>query len=140
VTADPAILRVRPELDVLLEPGDSVFIPPRPSTVTVSGEVLNSGSFQYQTGLNVDDYIMLAGGITSGADDDRIFVVLPDGTARPIQENWLTFSNSTMVPPGSTIVVPRDLRPFDLTTFLRDATQISSQLAVTAASLVVIGR
>jgi protein involved in polysaccharide export with SLBB domain len=140
VTADPAILRVHPELDINLEPGDSLVIPPRPSTVTVTGEVLNSGSFQYRPGLGVQDYIKLAGDETQGADDGRIFVVLPDGTARPVSENWLTFNNTIIVPPGSTIVVPRDLRPFDLTQFLTTATQITSQLAVTAASLVVIGR
>ena len=101
---------------------------------------MNTGSFQYKAGLEVRDYITLAGGITQGADEERTFIVLPDGSARPIQENWLTFRNSNMAPPGSTIVIPRDLRPFDLTTFLTTATQITSQLAVTAASLVVIGR
>jgi len=48
VTADPALLRVHPEFDIILEPGDSLVIPPRPATVTVTGEVLNAGSFQYQ--------------------------------------------------------------------------------------------
>jgi protein involved in polysaccharide export with SLBB domain len=140
VTADPALLRVHPEYDVILEPGDSLVIPPRPATVTVTGEVLNSGSFQYQTGFDVRDYITVAGGSTQGADEGRIFVVLPDGSARPVSENWLTFNNSYIIPPGSTVVVPRDLRPFDLGQFLRDASQITSQVAVTAASLVVIGR
>lgn len=139
VTADPVLLRVHPELDIILEPGDSLFIPPRPATVTVTGEVLNSGSFQYRSGMDVRDYITVAGGITQGADDDRIFVVLPDGTARPVIESWLSFNNTNIIPPGSTIVVPRDLRPFDISQFLKDAAQITSQLAVTAASLVVIG-
>jgi protein involved in polysaccharide export with SLBB domain len=140
VTADLAILRVRPELDIILQPGDALFVPPRPSTVTVTGEVLNSGSFQYQPGLAVEDYIKVAGGVTQGSDESRTFVVLPDGTARPISQSWLTFSSTNVIPPGSTVVVPRDLRPFDLTQFLRDATQITSQLAITAASLAVVGR
>src|ERR1700704_2145552 len=140
VTADPALLRVPPEFDIILEPGDSLVIPPRPATVTVTGEVLNSGSFQYQPGLDVRDYITVAGGVTQGADEGRLFIVLPDGSARPVAENWLTFGNSNIIPPGSTVVVPRDLRPFDLTTFLKDATQITSQVAITAASLAVVGR
>ena len=140
VTADLAILRVKPELDPLLEPGDTLVIPPRPSTVTITGEVLNQGSFQYQAGLSARDYITLAGGETQGADDARIFVVLPDGTARPIQESWLTFNDSNLIPPGATVVVPRDLRPFDLRQFFLDATQITGQLAIAAASLVIIGR
>ena len=140
VTIDPAILRVHPELDIILEPGDKLIVPPRPATVTVSGEVLNVGSFQYKPGTSVRDYITVAGGLSQGADEDRIFVVLPDGNAQPIAENWLTFSNTTIIPPGSTIVVPRDLKPFDFTQFLKDATQITSQLGITAASLAVIGR
>ncbi len=140
VTADPAILRVHPELDIILEPGDTLTVPPRPATVTVTGEVLNSGSFQYRAGTDVHDYITVAGGVTQGADEGRIFVVLPDGGARPITENWLTFNNSVLIPPGSTVVVPRDLRPFDFTQFFKDATQITSQLAITAASLAVVGR
>jgi protein involved in polysaccharide export with SLBB domain len=140
VTSDLAVLRVRPELDIVLEPGDTLYIPPRPSTVTVSGEVLNAGSFQYQAGLQVRDYLTLAGGITQGADSDRIFVILPDGTAHAAEESWLTFGNTNFIPPGSTIVVPRDLRPLDLNQFLRDAVQITSQLAVAGASIAVIGR
>jgi hypothetical protein len=44
----------------------------------------------------------------------------------------LPFGNANVIPPGSTVVVPCDLRPFDLFLFLRDATQITSQLAITA--------
>ncbi len=139
-TVDPVVLRMKPELDVILEPGDSLYIPSRPSTVTVSGEVLNPGSFQYRAGLTVRDYLVLAGGQTQGADSSRIFVVFPDGTARPAKESWLSFGNVNVIPPGSTVVVPRDLRPFDLSLFLRDATQIMSQLAITAASLAILGR
>jgi polysaccharide biosynthesis/export protein len=133
-------LRVRPDLDILLEPGDRLFIPKRSSTVTVSGEVLNSGSFQYEPGLTLDEYIDGAGGTTSGADRDRIFVVLPNGTARPVAENWLSFNTTNLIPPGSTVVVPRDLRPFNLSQFLKDATAITSQIAITVASFAVLNR
>jgi protein involved in polysaccharide export with SLBB domain len=43
MTADIAVLRSRPELDIVLEPGDTIYIPVRPATVTVTGEVLNAG-------------------------------------------------------------------------------------------------
>jgi hypothetical protein len=42
------------------------------------------------------------------------------------------------LPPGSTIIVPRDPKPFDWTTFSITATDILSKLAITAASLSVI--
>ena len=81
-----------------------------------------------------------AGGITQSADRRRTFIILPDGTAQPVQSGWFSYSNVSLIPPGSTVVVPRDLSPFDLGLFLRDATQITSQLAVTAASVAVVGR
>jgi hypothetical protein len=78
--------------------------------------------------------------MTQAADRRRMFIILPDGTAQPVQSGWFSYSNVSMIPPGSTIVVPRDLSPFDLGLFLRDATQITSQLAVTAATVAVVGR
>jgi hypothetical protein len=140
VTADPVVLASRPDLDLVLEPGDTLYIPKRPSSVNVSGEVLNPGSFQFRSNYGFDDYIRMAGGPSQIADRDLAFVVLPDGTAAPVSDSWLTFSNQGHIPPGSMIVVPRDLTPFDWGSFLKDATQIVSQLAVTAASLSVISR
>jgi protein involved in polysaccharide export with SLBB domain len=137
VTADPAVLRMKPELDIVLEPGDTIYIPKRPSTVTVTGEVLNPGSFQQQGGLKLNEYLDMAGGATQNADESRIFVIFPDGSAQPARRGWFSFNNQ-MLPPGSTIVVPRDPRPFDTMAFLIAVTDITSKLAVTAASLAVI--
>ncbi|MEI9991447.1 MAG: SLBB domain-containing protein [Rhizomicrobium sp.] len=138
VTADPVVLASRPDLDVILEPGDALYIPKRPSSVAVAGEVLSPGSFQFRANLNIEDYIRMAGGPTQTADDDKTFIVLPDGSAMPTEQSWLTFRDGGHIPPGSTIVVPRDLRPFDWSIFLKDATQIVSQLAIAAASLAVL--
>ncbi len=137
VIADPAVLAVNPQQDILLEPGDSLFIPARPSTVNVSGEVLSAGAFRFDPNLSTSDYIRLAGGATESADLGRTFVLLPDGAAETLSGNWLSFDRHAL-PPGSTIIVPRDLRPFDLAQFLTTATQILSQLAITAASLSVV--
>jgi polysaccharide biosynthesis/export protein len=140
ITADPTVLAIKPELDFVLEPGDTLFIPKRPSNVTVSGEVLNSGSFQYRAGLRYEDYIRLAGGASQAADEGRTFIIMPDGSATPVTSDWLSFHGSGNIPPGSTIVVPRDISPFNWSQFVKDATQIISQLAVTTASLAVLGR
>lgn len=138
ITADPAVLAIKPQLDVLLQPGDTLFVPKRPSTVTVSGEVLNPGAFQYRRGLPYSDYVKMAGGATQSADDDRTFIVFPDGSSAPVDSGWFSFDSRGDIPAGSTIVVPRDLRPFNWTQFLKDVTQIASQLALTAASLSVL--
>ena len=140
VTADPAILGVKPELDVVMQPGDFIYIPKRPSTVAVSGEVLNSGAFQYKPGLSVDDYVRLAGGTTDAAEDSETFIIFPDGTAQPASGNWFSFLSHSQIPPGSTIVVPRNPDPLDTLTLITDLTDIVSKVALTAASLAVIGK
>ncbi len=138
ITADPALLALKPQLDFVLQPGDTLFVPKRPSTVTVSGEVLNPGAFQYRSGLLYSDYVRMAGGVTQSADASRTFVIYPDGSSAPIDTAWLSFGGNGRIPPGSTVVVPRDLTPFNWTQFLKDATQIASQLAITAASLSIL--
>lgn len=136
--ADPTVLQVRPELDTVLEASDRLFMPKRPNYVTVSGDVLSPTTVQFRPGQTVDDYINKAGGYQVSADDDRIFVVYPNGEARKVGSNW-NFEPA-QVPPGSTIVVPRNPSPFDFLEFARDITPILSNLAVTAASLAVVGR
>lgn len=134
--ADPATLASRPDLDIILEPGDRIFMPKRPSSVAVSGDVLNPSSQQFEAGLSPEDYIKHAGGYLSTADAGHVFVVLPNGAAEPVNSSIWTFSKVT-VPPGSTIIVPRDLSP-DTLSVIRDVTQVLSQVAITAASLAVI--
>ncbi len=135
--ADPTVLQIRPDLDIVLEPGDRLVMPKRPSSVTVTGEVLSPGALQFTPGLNADEYIEMAGGIGQAGDDGRIFVVLPNGVAKPLSISYWNY-DPVKIPPGSTVVVPRDATPFDFVTFAKDLTQIFSQLAIGAASIAVI--
>ncbi len=139
IIADPALLAAKPDRDPLLEAGDVVFIPQRPYTVSVLGQVLRSGSYPYRRNEPGRDYIAQAGGYTQFADDDLAFVILPDGSARTLSPSWLNFSNDD-IPPGSAIVVPRDLAPLYVRDLIMDTTQIVSQLALTAASLAVLSQ
>ena len=139
ISADPSVLAANPQLDPLLEPGDVIFIPQRPSTVTVLGEVMQPGSYTYQRGMKVADYIKQAGGYAQYSDEDLTFLVLPDGSARKIETSWLNF-DATNLPPGSSIVVPRDLAPLTARQLLLDVTGIFSSFAVTAASLAVLAK
>lgn len=130
VEADPALLSVQPELDILLESGDRVYIPQRPLTVRVAGEILSPANLQFRKDKEPRDYIMEAGGFTYDADKDRVFVLYPDGSAQPLLvNNWNHMP--VFIPPGSTIVVPRDPKPFDFIQAARDVSQILSNLAIT---------
>ena len=135
--ADPTVLQIRPDLDIVLEPGDQLVMPKRPSSVTVTGEVLNPGALQFSPGLKADEYIDMAGGIGEAGDDGRVFVVLPNGAAKPLSISYWNY-DPVNIPPGSTVVIPRDATPFDFVSFAKDLTQIFSQLAIGAASIAVI--
>lgn len=50
-----------------------------------------------------------------------------------------TYTAGVQVPPGSAIVAPKDPAPFGLAA-IRDVTSVISQIALTAASIAVIGR
>lgn len=135
--ADPTVLEIRPDLDIMLEAGDELVMPRRPSSVTVTGEVLSPGALQFASSLYADDYIEMAGGVGQAGDEQRIFVVLPNGVAKPLSISFWNYDRVN-IPPGSTVVVPRDTTPFNVLSFAKDLTQVFSQLAIGAASLSVI--
>jgi protein involved in polysaccharide export with SLBB domain len=135
--SDPTVLQIRPDLDIVLEPGDHLTMPKRPSSVTVTGEVLSPGALQFLPGLKAGEYIEMAGGLGQASDDGRIFIVLPNGTAKPLSISYWNY-DPVNIPPGSTVVVPRDATPFDFVSFAKNLTQILSQLAIGAASIAII--
>ncbi len=139
ITADPSVLAAKPDLDPLLEAGDVVYIPQRPTTISVLGQVMQPGSFPYRAGQTLDDYIRQAGGYSATADDSLTFIVLPDGTARRVEKSWLSFDSENL-PPGSTIVVPRDVTPLDTRQLILDISSIFSQFAVSIASMAVLAK
>jgi polysaccharide biosynthesis/export protein len=139
IESDPLVLQVRPDADFYLEDGDILTVPKRPAHVTVSGEVLLPTAVRFVSGATPMDYIRQAGGATPQADIDRAFVLLPNGIAERVQSGFLGGRNSA-IPPGSTIVVPRDAAPLDLLALSRDTLSILSSFALSAASLAVIAR
>jgi protein involved in polysaccharide export with SLBB domain len=138
--ADPAEFAAQPKRDLVLEAGDSIVIPKKPGTVSVLGEVLRPGSFPCDSSFSIDDYVASAGGFTEFADSSRVIVVLPDGEASIPESSWLIIGRGDNIPPGSMIVVTRDLSGISIHQLIVDTTQIVSQLAVTAASLAVLSK
>ncbi len=137
VQADPAVLRVRPEQNVVLEPGDALLIPKRPSSVTVAGQVLNPGSQIFASGRSPTDYVEQAGGYGQAADKKRAFIIFPDGSAKPLKLSGWNFEKQD-VPPGSLIIVPRNAAPLNKLLLSERLLSIFSNLAISAAALVTI--
>jgi protein involved in polysaccharide export with SLBB domain len=139
IVADPALLASDPSRDVLLEAGDVIYVPQRSSVVSVMGEVLQPGAFPFSSKMDAKDYIARAGGYGQLADSSMTFIVFPDGTARQLDSSWFNLDNPN-IPPGSTIVVPRDASILATRQIILDITSIFRDLAVGAASLAVISR
>ena len=102
-----------------------------------STNVLNAGAVQFDSTKTIEEYLSQAGGLQVTADDDRIYVVYPNGIAEPIKRSLWSKSNIALTP-GTTIVVPKDLAPIDGLRMVREITSILSQMAISVASLAVI--
>ena len=68
--------------------GDKIFIPSKPTSVTVVGEVMMPGSIVWSKNLNSKDYIEKAAGLTELGNSKNIFVILPNGRAKKYSGLW----------------------------------------------------
>lgn len=104
VEADYVLLQLKPELDILIEPGDHLIIPKRPNHVWVSGNVLESKAIQFKSGLNAYDYIQQCGGLKNNTNGLGSYAVLPNGEIQKLAiEPWNY--KKFMIPPGTKIIV-----------------------------------
>jgi protein involved in polysaccharide export with SLBB domain len=138
VEANPVVLASRPELDLLMEPNDLVYMPKRPNEVTVTGAVLNPTSLQFVSGWKAGDYVRAAGGEQRFADGSRAFVLLPNGAAVPAGLGTWQFPGPP-VPPGSVVVVPNDPSPYETWQEVRNAMEIASNATSTLAQVATLG-
>lgn len=69
------------EGNVVLQPGDSIVVPPIPSGISVLGAVGINGTIQYHEGKKVKYYIERAGGFTRRADEDGTRLIRANGMA-----------------------------------------------------------
>jgi polysaccharide export outer membrane protein len=139
IIADPSVLAAHPGRDPILEPGDSIYIPQRPSTVTVLGDVMQPGSYSFDSGSNAGDYIDQAGGYGDNAEKDLTYVVYPDGTAHRLESSWLQFGGEG-IPPGSVIYVPRQLFPTDWLALTTSIADVVKDFAISIASVAVLSK
>lgn len=136
VDLDTLRLKTNPIKNFRVQNRDSLYIPRRPSSVSIVGEVLNTTTVGFNPELSVDEYISLAGGLNDSADKDKIFIILPDGKSQLVRK--ILFSSSKEILPGSTIVISRDSRPFDAINLTQIITPILADLATSAAAIAAI--
>lgn len=127
--------------DLPLENGDRLYIPSRPLTVNVMGNVFEQTSFIFQEDFRTGDYLKKAGGPTRDADRGHTFVIRADGSVVSKSFSSPLFAKSfesLQVYPGDTIVVPTLLNRSTLLRSLTDWTQVFANFGLGAAAVNVL--
>jgi polysaccharide biosynthesis/export protein len=130
--------------DMAMEDSDRLTIPHMPSTVSVVGNVYNAGSFIFDPHNTAGTYLELAGKGKPSSDMKHAFVLRANGVVVAANNVNGFFSGAKFerlrMYPGDQIIVPYKIPTGSFQRGLRDFTQISSQLAITAAGLSAVLR
>lgn len=94
--------------DLLIQPGDTLFVPKKLETVRLRGQLLNTTTLRHQKNKSTKFYINNAGGFKALADKSKTYVVYPNGQARATKK-FLFFNIYPNVVAGSEIIVPEKL-------------------------------
>ena len=128
--------------DMVLEDADRLSIPHTPSTVSVVGDVYNPGSFIFEPRNSAGEYLEMAGKGKPQSDLHHAFVLRANGVVVAASSVNGLFTGTKFdrvhLYPGDQVVVPYKLPTGAFIRGLRDWTQISSQLALTAAALAIL--
>lgn len=139
---DPAGRELPP---LALEDGDRLLVPPLPTSVGVFGSVFNGGSYLFNPGRSLDDYLALAGGPKRGADARSTFVIRANGSVVSNQQKSGWFGSGSglggvRAEPGDTIFMPEELDKTNFTQAAKDWTQILYQFGLGIAGIVAASR
>jgi protein involved in polysaccharide export with SLBB domain len=125
----PDLLEGTPD-DILLETGDTLHVPPQPTSVLILGAVRNSTSVLWRAKQNMEQYLAQAGGATREADLDETYILKADGSA------VASFVKLRQVEPGDAIVVPISTEPRIRTLpLIKDIAAILGGFALPAAAI-----
>jgi len=139
------------EYDIELEEGDSLYIPAENKVINVVGAVMSNGSFIYNEKWGYEDYVQMAGGYSRHADEDNVFVMKVDGSARKLSNGFMNWSplrkrwevagfneSKGLLEAGDSIVVPERLERTAWLRNLKDITQILANAGLAAATIAVL--
>ncbi len=116
--------------DIVLQPGDVLYVPERPTTVTVLGGVINNGSVVFEGNKSVPHYLGLVGGVSPDGEAKRIVVMRLNGRVVPVKQ-------VKTIEPGDIIIVPTKFMITNIHTKggLQRAFQSISEAALSVFSL-----
>jgi protein involved in polysaccharide export with SLBB domain len=118
--------------NLILQPGDSLFIPEFIPVVLVDGAVNSPGNVAFTPGKSLDWYVRSAGGYAQTADRNRAYVTQPDGTIESVNRKFLLADDVPHPRPGAVITVPVHNpaldKPSNVPTIIGTAAQILASL------------
>ncbi len=128
------------EWDFVLEDGDTLTIPPKPSFVSVVGSVYSPSSYIYQLDQTLGDYLEQAGGPTKTADKSYIYLLKANGEVLARKQSGTFFSrfNNQRLMPGDTIVVPENLERIPYLRLIKDISDITFKIATTVGVAIAL--
>ncbi len=92
------------EEDIILQQGDSLFIPPIPAYVLVLNNLQQVMAVTYEEGKGVEYYLRKIGGLQEYDDGRTIYIITPAGELRS------RFVKTMPVRRGDTIVIPQKIQ------------------------------
>ncbi len=96
----------------LVKNNDKLYIPEINNNIFIFGEVLNEGPLLYSNGANLNYYLDEASGLKESADNDKIYILYPNGRTKQFSRKrslFATQSQKVLIEPGSVIYVPRKI-------------------------------
>ncbi|WP_440054203.1 SLBB domain-containing protein [Pseudoalteromonas sp. T1lg65] len=84
--------------DVVLKPGDVVFIPPAEKKITVAGEVNRKAIFELKDSDSLESVLAMSGGFKANANKNKVVVSRYNGDGRRITLNFNFAGNSKYQP------------------------------------------
>ena len=123
--------------DIEVRAGDSLFIPKRPNSVIVNGQVYNPTAIAYKPGKSAGWYLNQAGGTTNMAAKKSIIVIRADGSVAGRNGGLFTGDAlATELRPGDMVFVPEkalgggvNWRTLTLTAQLASSVAIAASVA-----------
>ena len=88
----------------------------------------------FDSNYTLNDYLDMAGGTTTFADDSEVFVIRADGRINKPRADWFSFNDGN-IKPGDTIVVPLDVNLRDNLSLWQQVTQIIYNSAIAVAAI-----
>ena len=123
---------------VILEEGDTLFIPKKSYVVSIQGEVKIPSSITYTKGTKIEDYLKSCGGLTGSADDSNILIIHQNGKVSTYNDSFFKFGSSKKtINPGDSILVLGKTDTKNLI-LAKEVTQILYQVAISAGVLIGI--